>query len=61
MPTAHRGRLGFTGRAPSSPVHAGALHPSGIDDQASRFLLDVRLHLWSSLVIPSIALRVRNR
>jgi hypothetical protein len=49
------------GEAPSSPVHAGALHPSGIDDQASRFLLDVRLHLWSSLVIPSIALWVRNR
>lgn len=49
------------GEPPSSFSHAGRNHPTGVDEQARRFLFDVRLHLWSSLVVPSIVLWLRNR
>jgi hypothetical protein len=49
------------GEDPSSTNHGSQVHPRDIDAQASRFLFDVRLHLWSSLIIPSIVLYFRNR
>lgn len=50
-----------SGEPPASPSHASKAHPDGIDEAARRFLFDVRLHLWSSLLVPSIALWLRNR
>ncbi len=49
------------GKPPSSAGHASSTHPRGIDEQASRFLFDVRLHLWSALFIPTLMLRHRNQ
>ncbi|MDO8185973.1 hypothetical protein Q5424_05795 [Conexibacter sp. JD483] len=49
------------GQAPSSATHGIKAHPRDINAAASRFLTDVRLHLRSSLVIPSIVLYFRNR
>lgn len=52
---------GDPGRPAGSPEHQTAAHPTGIDAAADRFLLDVRLHLWSSLLIPTLVLWARNR
>ena len=49
------------GEPPTSPEHASKPHPQGVDAEAARFLLDVRLHLWSALLVPSIVLWLRNR
>lgn len=48
------------GRPPGAD-HTNETHPQGIEEKAGRFLLDVRLHLWSSLLLPSLIVAWRNR